>query len=98
MYVAVVLLSSATIKLSDHYLKNQLKGAIYEQWLAILQQFSVDIEYKPAEEMQVPDTLSRNLTNEASDFTSPAEDDPYFPYVTELATDRVGYMSFFMIS
>ena len=70
--------------------QNQLKGAIYERWLAILQQFSVDIEYKPAEEMQVPDTLSRNLPNEASDFTSPAEDDPYFPYVTE----RVGEMRF----
>ena len=64
--------------------QKQLKGAIYERWLAILQQFSIDIQYKPAEEMQVADALSRNIPDgSVSDFSSPSEDDPYFPYVTE---------------
>jgi hypothetical protein len=40
--------------------QKQLKGAIYERWLAILQQFDVDIEYKPAAQMCVPGALSRN--------------------------------------
>ena len=64
--------------------QKKLKGAIYERWLAILQQFNIDIQYKPAAEMQVADALSRNLPeNSVSDFSSPDEDDPYFPYVTE---------------
>lgn len=37
--------------------QKQLKGAIYERWLAILQQFDVDIVYKPAAQMVVADTL-----------------------------------------
>ncbi|CAC5426485.1 unnamed protein product [Mytilus coruscus] len=37
----------------------QLKGAIYERWIAILQQFNFEIQYKPAREMQVPDALSQ---------------------------------------
>ncbi|VDI42521.1 Hypothetical predicted protein [Mytilus galloprovincialis] len=32
---------------------NQLKGAIYERWIAILQQYNFEIQYKPAREMQV---------------------------------------------
>jgi hypothetical protein len=40
--------------------QKQLKGAIYERWLAILQQFDLDIEYKPTAQMCVPGALSRN--------------------------------------
>ncbi|CAC5395826.1 unnamed protein product [Mytilus coruscus] len=59
---------------------NQLKGAIYERWIVILQQNNFEIQYKPAREMQVPDFLSR-CTQETSDaFESPNENDPYFPY------------------
>ena len=63
--------------------QKQFKGAIYERWLAILQQFSFEIHYKPAEQMQVADALSRseNPTNDVVE--SPTEDDPYFPYVTD---------------
>ncbi|CAC5380147.1 unnamed protein product [Mytilus coruscus] len=39
--------------------QNQFKGAIYDRWLAVLQQFNFDIKYKPAVDMQVPDALSR---------------------------------------
>ncbi|CAG2237805.1 unnamed protein product [Mytilus edulis] len=39
--------------------QNQFKGAIYDRWLAVLQQFNFDIKYKPAADMQVPDALSR---------------------------------------
>jgi Trm5-related predicted tRNA methylase len=39
--------------------QNKLRGAIYDRWLAVLQQFNVDIKYKPAAQMQVPDALSR---------------------------------------
>lgn len=35
--------------------QKQFKGAIYERWLAILQQFNFDLQYKPAEQMQVAD-------------------------------------------
>ena len=66
----------------------QLKGAIYERWLAILQQFQIDIEYKPAAEMVVADTLSREVCEDTDDnFSSPSEDDPFFPYVTEPVGD-----------
>ena len=40
--------------------QKQFKGAIYERWLAILQQFNFDLQYKPVEQMQVDDALSRN--------------------------------------
>ena len=42
--------------------KKNLKGAIYERWLAILQSFNFEIRYKKAEEMIVPDALSRAHT------------------------------------
>lgn len=66
--------------------QKQLKGAIYERWLALLQQFSFDIEYKPASQMQVPDALSRNPEFPSVLESSPEEDDPYFPYVNEKPT------------
>jgi hypothetical protein len=67
--------------------QKQFKGAIYERWLAILQQFNFDLQYKPAEQMQVADALSRNHWDNPRDkydqVVSPDEDDPFFPYVTE---------------
>lgn len=65
-------------------LQKQLKGAIYERWLAILQQYNFDIVYKPAAQMCVPDALSRCMNSDATDgITSPDESDPFFPYVAE---------------
>ncbi|CAG2206375.1 unnamed protein product [Mytilus edulis] len=61
----------------------QFKGAIYERWLAILQQFTFEIQYKPAEQMKVADALSRCENPENIPIESPAEDDPFFPLVTE---------------
>jgi alpha-acetolactate decarboxylase len=40
--------------------QKQFKGAIYERWLTILQQFNLDLQYKPVEQMQMADALSRN--------------------------------------
>ncbi|VDI47202.1 Hypothetical predicted protein [Mytilus galloprovincialis] len=61
----------------------QFKGAIYERWLAILQQFTFEIQYKPAEQMKVADALSRCENPQNIPIESPAEDDPFFPLVTE---------------
>ena len=63
--------------------QKQLKGAIYERWLAILQQFDIEIIYKPAAEMCVADALSRNPKFPAVMESSPDEEDPHFPYVSE---------------
>jgi len=62
-----------------------LKGAIYERWLAILQKFNFEIQYKPAEQMIVPGSLSRCQPNAKSDpaVESPDETDSCFPYVPE---------------
>ncbi|XP_062587193.1 uncharacterized protein LOC134248836 [Saccostrea cucullata] len=71
--------------------QKQLHGAIYERWIAILQQFDLAIEYKPATQMQVPDALSR--CHPHSDLgvmdSSPVEEDPYFPYMTDVHTTGV---------
>jgi hypothetical protein len=65
-------------------IQKQLKGAIYDRWLAILQQYNFQIRYKPAAQMQAPDALSRCMTSDATDcISSPIESDPYFPYVAE---------------
>ncbi|VDI43565.1 Hypothetical predicted protein [Mytilus galloprovincialis] len=58
----------------------QFKGAIYERWLAILQQFTFEIQYKPAEQMKVADALSRCENPQNIPIESPAEDDPFFPW------------------
>ena len=64
--------------------QKKLKGAIYDRWLSILQQYNFDIKYKPASQMLVPDALSRcTETNVNDGNTSPDEMDPFFPYVTE---------------
>lgn len=65
--------------------QKNLKGAIYERWLAILQEFDAEISYRPAAEMVVPDALSRCFPNPAADSlgSSPDENDPFFPYVSE---------------
>ncbi|CAG2243081.1 unnamed protein product [Mytilus edulis] len=65
-------------------IEKQLKGAIYDRWLAILQQYNFEIRYKPAAQMQVPDALSRCIGSDVSgENSSPAEDDLFFPYVQE---------------
>ncbi|CAC5418267.1 unnamed protein product [Mytilus coruscus] len=51
--------------------QKQFKGAIY------------DLQYKPAEQMQVADALSRCTRQNDEPVISPDEDDPFFPYVTE---------------
>ncbi|CAG2212900.1 unnamed protein product [Mytilus edulis] len=61
--------------------QNQFKGAIYERWMSILQQFSFEIVYKKADDMQVPDALSRCENSKAEVVESPVEDDPFFPFV-----------------
>lgn len=63
--------------------QKQLKGAIYERWLAILQQFDIEIKYKPASEMCVADALSRNPIFPSRLDSSLEEEDPYFPFVEE---------------
>ncbi|CAC5422384.1 unnamed protein product [Mytilus coruscus] len=64
---------------SAYISKKQLKGAIYERWVAILQQFNFELRYKPAKDMQVADALSRSTrltTSEGID--SPDQEDPFF--------------------
>ena len=63
--------------------QKSLKGAIYERWLAILQQFNFEIKYKKCEDMVVPDALSRCNIQEDPSFSSPEEKDPFFPFVHE---------------
>ena len=69
--------------------QNKFKGAIYDRWLAVLQQYNFDISYKPASQMQAADALSRcktstNISDSVADEKeSPDEDDPYFPYMEE---------------
>lgn len=42
---------------------NKLPGAIFDRWLTILQQYDIEIQYKPAGHMVVADALSRCYTN-----------------------------------
>jgi hypothetical protein len=61
--------------------QNKFKGAIYDRWLAVLQQYNFEIRYKPASQMQVADALSRYpetrfVDNRADD--SPDEKRPIF--------------------
>ena len=65
--------------------QKKLKGAIYERYIAILQQFDFNLQWKPGSEMVVPDALSRAIPKIATQplCQSPDEDDPYFPYVPE---------------
>jgi hypothetical protein len=66
--------------------QKQLRGAIYERWLAILQQFDCDIQWKSASQMVVPDTLSRMPSYPGVLSCSPEEEDMLFPYVPEKPT------------
>jgi hypothetical protein len=73
--------------------QNKLRGAIYDRWLAVLQQFNFDIKYKPGAQMQVPDALSRVENAPLLDPNAEEslnENDPYFPYESE----EVGKISF----
>ena len=63
--------------------QKQLKGAIYERWMAILQEFTFDIVYKPAKDMCVADALSRVVQPCDETFDSPDVEDYFFPYVAE---------------
>lgn len=45
---------------------NPLKGALYDRWFTLMQQFNFEIKYKCAREMKVADALSR--------ITQPTED------------------------
>jgi len=64
-------------------IEKQLKGAIHDRWLAILQQYNFEIRYRPSAQIQVPDALSRCIKSDFSrGDSSPAEDD-FFPYVEE---------------
>ena len=63
--------------------QKKLKGQIYERWIPILQQFDLDIVYKPAAEMVVPDSLSMSAVYPEVLNSSPEEEDPFFPYVQE---------------
>ena len=72
----------------DHHalkplLQKMLQGKLYERWLSILQQFSIQCEYKPAAQMVVPDALSRCKETFDPPSSSPNEEDPNFPYVPE---------------
>jgi hypothetical protein len=51
--------------------------------MSIRQQFQFEIVYKKAEDMQVPDALSRCKNVKTDVVESPVEDDPYFPYVPD---------------
>ena len=56
--------------------QKKFKGAIYERWLAILQEFNFDILYRLAKEMSIPDALSRDLPgNSDTNFDSPDQED-----------------------
>ena len=61
-----------------------MKGTIYERWLALLQQFNFEIQYKPAREMVVPDCLSRIQIAPDKATDSPDEEDPFFPIYQRL--------------
>ena len=78
-------------------MQKQMRGALYERWLGILQQFNFDIVWKSfglmgvnasatarAADMIVPDALSRCHPNDkfGPSSESPDEQDPLFPYVT----------------
>ena len=63
--------------------QKKLRGAIYERWLAILQEFNFDIVYKPAKDMVVADALSRNIQDGEDKFDSPDVDDAFVPYIAE---------------
>lgn len=66
--------------------QKQMKGAIYERWVAIMQQLNFEIRYKLAAQMQVANMLFRS-PRPTKELYSPDEDDPYFPYVTENTGD-----------
>ena len=64
--------------------QKKLKGAIYERWMTILQQFNFQIEYKSASQMVVADALSRGTAEDAIPMVdSPDDEDPFFPSVPE---------------
>ncbi|CAC5414435.1 unnamed protein product [Mytilus coruscus] len=64
--------------------QKQLKGAIYERWIAKIQQFNFELRYKPGKDMQVADALScAPNKSSTTGFESPDQLDPYFPYHTE---------------
>ena len=69
--------------------QKSLKGAIYERRLAILQQFNFYIKYKKCDDIVVPDALSRCNNQNDPSFSSPEENDPFFPYVPEQTKKKI---------
>ena len=70
--------------------ETRLKGAIYERWIAVLQQYSFEIRYKPARDMEAPDALFRiPKTGDTEEFSSPDIEDPFFPYKTEIVGEII---------
>ena len=62
--------------------QKKMKGAIYERWVSILQQFNFDIEYKSAAQMVLLDVLSRCFEDgpiSVSSVSSPSDEDKFFP-------------------
>ncbi|VDI31780.1 Hypothetical predicted protein [Mytilus galloprovincialis] len=64
--------------------QKQFKGAIYKRWMSILQQFSFEIIYKKADDMQVPDALSRRENSKAEVVESHVEYDRFFPFFEDV--------------
>lgn len=66
--------------------QKQLRGNVYERRIAIFQQFDLAIKYKSATQMEVIYAFFRCHQN--ADFGvmyfSPVEEDPYFPYMTDV--------------
>ena len=63
--------------------QKNIKSAIYERWVAILQSFNFESRYKKAEKTTVPDALSIAHSQYDPSFSSLDEEDPYFPYVPD---------------
>lgn len=63
---------------------NSLKGALYDRWLTLMQQFNFEIKYKCAQEMSVADALSRITHQQKTDIqnSTPEVDDAFFPICT----------------
>ena len=68
-------------------MQKKLRGKLYKRWFSIIQQFDMQILYKPAAQMVVPDTLSRCKQVFDPATPSPDEEDPYFPYIPERTGD-----------
>ena len=68
-----------TIRPLNPCIRKKLKGAIYERWLTILEDF-----IQTSLKMSIPDALSRDLPgNSDTNFDSQDQEDIFFPYIKE---------------